>query len=351
MSRALVLPALLFVSSCTGVRAVQLQPPTPVPPGFVAGYGVEKIEGNLDRARQSAYVKAMDDLLTRSGPVLVSKTLQDSTTVLDLKTPSRTLESTFRLRASRMLHPSFHDSGVDHGYVWVLLATTEEDMSAGWQQFMSWRADRIEQAQKLFQAAKGQERVSLLRASLAMLEDAGAADDPNMLYFEVKAALDAEAARITALEKFQKDFRLLTDTGQLAAAEATLDQARRNGLDAAALQRCTGELAGRREDAMRFIQIGDDLLRDEQYKGAIARYEQARKIDRDNSLVAGKIAMAERFQHEAHARNVRAATAIIVPAATRTLAEYFEYKREEERRKRAAAEKAAEEAKKDSRRR
>jgi hypothetical protein len=136
-----------------------------VPPGLVSGYGVEKISGNPVRARQAAYLKAMDDLLTRSGPVLVSKTVQDQTTVVDIRPANRVLESTFRLRASRILQPSFERNGVDHGFMWVLLASTEEDIERGWQQFVAWRMDRIDQAQKLFQEAKGSERVQLLKAS------------------------------------------------------------------------------------------------------------------------------------------------------------------------------------------
>jgi tetratricopeptide (TPR) repeat protein len=339
MAKVLMLATSVLAFSCTGVRPVQVQPPIPVPPGLISGYGVEKIAGNPQRARQAAYLKAMDDLLTRSGPVLVSKTVQDQTTVVDLKPPSRVLESTFRLRASRMLQPSFQDTGMDHGFVWVLLATTDDEIQRGWQQFVEWRAQRIDQAQKLFQDAKGLDRVSLLKASLALLEDAGAADDPGMLYFQVKAAL-------VALETFQKEFRVLTDSGQLAAAEASLDQAQRAGLDQPAYQKCTAELSERRAQAMHLIEAGDDLLRGEQYKQAINRYEQARKIDRDNSLLPGKIAMAERYQREAHSRAVRATVGFVVPAATQVMSEYFAYKREEERRKREEAERAAEEARK-----
>src|SRR6185436_16148706 len=104
----------------------------------------------------------MDDLIRHSRPVL---------------------ESTFRLRASGMLQPRFKDTGVDHGFVWVLLATTEDEIERGWQEFVEWRAQRVDQAQKLFQQAMGPERVALLKASLALLEDAGATDDPEMLYY------------------------------------------------------------------------------------------------------------------------------------------------------------------------
>lgn len=331
------------------MRSVQVQPPTSVPSGMVSGYGVEKISGNPERARQAAYLRAMDDLLTHSGPVVVSKTVQDQITVIDLKPASHTLESTFRLRASRMLQPSFERSGIDHGFVWVLLGTTEEEIQRGWQQFVAWRAERVDQATKLFQEAKGPERVELLKASLSLLEDAGAAEDPGMLYYQVKAAIDTELARITQLERFQREFRALTDNGQLVAAQAAVEQAQRAGLDQASYEKCMMELSDRRTQAMQLILAGDDLFREEHYKEARARYERARKIDQDNDLVANKIATVDRYEHEARARNVRETVGVVVPAATRTLTEYFEFKREEERRKREEAERAAQEEKNRSR--
>ena len=350
MAKGLILAAVLFACSCTRVRSVQVQPPVSLPPGLVSGYGVEKISGNPARARQAAYLKAMDDLLTHSAPVLVSKSVQDQTTVVGVKPANRTLESTFRLRASSLLQPSFEQNGVEHGFVWVLLASTEGEIERGWQQFLAWRAERIDQAQKLFNEAKGAGRVQILRASLSLLEDAGAASDPDMLYFQVKTALDAETARITQLDRFHKEFRSLTDNGKLVLAETILEDAQRGGLDQPTYQKCVAELSDRRAQAMQHIEAGDDLLREEHYKEARIRYEQARKIDRDNSLVAGKIAMAERFEREARGRNVRATVGFVVPVAVKALGEYFEYKQEQERRKREEeirkreeAERAAEE--------
>src|SRR4029078_8476213 len=106
----------LFSPSGTPIHPVQVQPPVTVPPDLVSGYGVEKISGNPARARQAAYLRAMDDLLTRGGPVVVSKTVQDQTTVIDVKSANRVFESTFKLRSSRLLQPSFERSGADHGY-------------------------------------------------------------------------------------------------------------------------------------------------------------------------------------------------------------------------------------------
>jgi tetratricopeptide (TPR) repeat protein len=337
MAKAVIFAAVLFVSSCTGVRSVQVQPPISTPPGLVSGYGVEKVAGRPERARQAAYLSALDDLLTHSAPILVSKT-------------DRVLESTFRLRASSLLQPHFKQTGLDHGFVWVLLATTEDDIQRGWQQFLVWRAERIDEAQSLFNEAKGPERAQLLKASLALLDDAGAADDSSMLYYQVKTAYDVAVEQVSRLEKFQKEFRMLTDSGRLAAAETMLEEAQRAGLEQDNYQKCVLELSERRAQALQFIQAGDDLLREEHYKEARARYEQARKIDRDNTLVAGKIEMAERFDREARARAVRATVGFVIPVAVRTIGDYFEYKseqerrkREEEIRKRKEAERAAEE--------
>src|SRR5262249_8226334 len=186
MDKAFVFAAVLFVSSCSGVRSVQISPPISAPPGLVTGYGVEKIFGRPDKARQSAYLKAFDDLLTHSAPVVGAA--------------DRVLESTFRLRAAMLLQPSFKQTGLDHGFVWILLAATEDDIERGWRQFLVWRAERIDEALSLFNEAKGSERAELLKASLALLENAGVADDSSTLYDQVKAAYDVEFARVSRLE-------------------------------------------------------------------------------------------------------------------------------------------------------
>ncbi|PYS45832.1 MAG: hypothetical protein DMG13_31230 [Acidobacteria bacterium] len=186
--KAVIVIAAVLLSSCAHVRPVQLTPPAPIPPGLIWGYGVEKVRDNPERGRRSAYLKAIDDLLTR-GPVLVSKTVQDHTIVLDMKSSNRTMESTFRLQASRVLQPSFMDTGFEDGFVWVLVGTTEADLDSGWQQFVEWRNLKIQQAQKLFQDANGREKLALLKAAVALLEEAGARDDPSLLYYQVKTAL------------------------------------------------------------------------------------------------------------------------------------------------------------------
>ncbi len=344
-SNASVILAVLSLVSCTGVRSVQLRPPAAPPAGMVWGYGVEKLNGgNAERGRQSAYLKAMDDLLTR-GPVLVSKTVQDQTTVLNLKPASRTLAFTFRLRASRILQPTFMDTGVEDGFVWVLVATTEADLDRGWQQFVEWRSQKMEQAGKLFKEAQGPERLELLKASFALLEEAGAEDDPSMLYYRVKSAMESEAARLAQLERLKRDFRKLTDSGQLLAADTALDQALRSGLDQPAYQQCKAEISDRRNQAVQLIAVGDEMFQDREYKIALERYREAQKWDRDHPELPNKLAMAERYHRQARGENVRATVGFAIPAATKAVGEYFAYKREQERRKRAEAEKAAEEAK------
>jgi tetratricopeptide (TPR) repeat protein len=290
----------------------------------------------------------MDDLLTR-GPVLVSKTVQDHTTAVDLKPASRTLESTFRLRASRMLQPSFMNTGSEDGFVWVLVGTTEDDLERGWRQFQEWRAQKIAQAERLFDEAGGADRLSFLKASFALLEEAGGQDDPGMLYYRVKSAVDGEMARIAHLEQLQKDFRRLRDEGQLDDAEAVLDSALRTGLEQPLYQQCKMEIGERRSQAGRLISAGVNLFEDQEYKEALERYQQAHKLDRDNPQLPAKLEIAERQHREARARNLRGTVEVIVPAATRAVGEYFAYKREQERRKREEAERVAEEAREEER--
>ena len=121
MSRpVLAIAVSLLAVSCAGVRPVQLGPPTGVPVDLAWGYGVEKMHGEPDVARRAAHLKALDDLLTR-GPLLVSKVVRDSTRVRDARSAERTLETTFRLRASSMIQPSFIRQGFEDGFSWVLV--------------------------------------------------------------------------------------------------------------------------------------------------------------------------------------------------------------------------------------
>jgi hypothetical protein len=99
---------------------------------------------------------------------------------------------------------------------------------------------------------------------------------------------------------------------------------------------------------MQLVETGDDLVRNERFKEARTRYEQAQKIDRDNELIPGRIATAERFDREARSRNIRATLGFAVPLAVQTLNEYFEYKQEEERRKREEEIRKREEAEREA---
>lgn len=339
-SKAPFLLSSLLLLSCTGVRSVQLRPPAEPPPGLIWGYGAERLRDSPERGRQSAYLKAIDDLLMR-GPVLVSKTVQDRTTVIDLKPASRTMEATFRLRASRLLQPSFMEAGVEDGFVWVLVGTTEDDIEKGWLQFVEWRREKIAQAERLYHEASGRDRVPLLRAAFALLEEAGAQDDPGLLYYEVKTALDAELRRVAELENLQKRSRSLIDSGELAAADQTLDQALRLGMDEMLYQQFKMEIVGHRSRAAGLIAAGDDLFRSEQYNEALDRYRQARRLDRDHPELPTKLAMAERYHRTARRETVRSAVNVVGWSATRVLGEYFRYKREQEARKKTEEAKKA----------
>ena len=342
-TRGLLVAAALFLTSCTGVRSVQLRPPVPAPLGLVTGYGVEKVGKDPDRGRQSAHLKAIDDLLSR-GPVLVTKTVQDRTTVLNVHSATRTMESTFRLRAAQMLQPSFIDSGVEDGFAWVLLGATENDIERGWREFVAWRALKIDQARMLFGSASGADRLVRLKASFELLEEAAAQDDPTLLYYEVKTALDAELTRVDDLAKLQRQFRILADSGQLQAAEQTLDQALRIGLDHASFQQLKLEVFDQRDRAARLISAGDECFAHEEYKEAVESYQQAQRLDRDHPQIANKLALAEGRHRTVRSQTVRSAVGVVGWSATKALGEYFSYKREQEARKRAEAEAEKEQA-------
>jgi tetratricopeptide (TPR) repeat protein len=313
---------------------------------MVWGYGVEKIRDNPDGGRQSAYLKAIDDLLTR-GPVFVSRTVQDNTSVINLKSASRTMHSTFRLRASGVIQPSFMETGATDGFIWVLIGATDSDIERGWSQFFEWRAERIAQASRLYKEASGAERISLLQASMNMLEDAGAQEDPGLLFYEVKSALDSELRRAAELDSLQKRFRELTDSGQLVSAEQTLDEALRLGMPQLVYQQFKLEILDRRSRASALIGAGDDCFHGEQYREALEHYQEARRLDRDNPQLPTKLAMADRYHRAARGNTIRATVNVVGSSASRAIGAYFNYKREEERRKRVEAEAEAAKVKKE----
>src|SRR5262245_46800254 len=109
-NKGFVLAAVLVLSACTHARSLQIRPPETAPPGLISGYGIAKVSGNLDQARSVARLKALNELLTHSASA------------------DRLLQSTFPARASQLLQPAFERSGADRGLVWVVLATTEDEI-------------------------------------------------------------------------------------------------------------------------------------------------------------------------------------------------------------------------------
>lgn len=318
------------VVSCSSIRPVELRPPAAVPPGLIWGYGVEKLRSSPGRARQSAYLKAIDDLLSR-GPVLVSKTVRDHTTVLNMRPAVRTLESTFRVQASRIILPSFLETGAEDGFVWVVVGTTEEDIRRGWQQFIEWREQKRQQADRLFREAQGRDRVPMLKASLALLEEIDAQGDPSLLYYDVKAALEAELARQAELKALLVRAESLTRAGQLSSAEGTLRQALELGLEASVYQQLMTAIDDRRTRALALASAGDELFQHGHYGQARERYREAHRLDRDDPQISRKLASAEGYHRAARTETVRATVGSIGWSVSRAIGEYYRWKREEAR--------------------
>ncbi len=329
-SRFLLMASTLLVVSCAGIRPVQLQPPTAVPPGLRWGYGVEKIRGKPDLARRKAYLSAVDDLITRSGPLIVSKVVHDRTSVVDDQSARRNMESTFRLRASSIIEPSYQDGGTEDGFSWALVATTEADIERGWQDFLSWRQTRIDEAVELFEAAAGPTRLGFLEASLRILDEVGAQDDAGLIYYRVKTALDSELARIAELESLRRQVRELLASGQLVGADKTLDRGLHSGLPSADYESLKYQIANQRVRALSIAQAGDALYGEGKYKEALDRYGEARRLDIDHPGIAGKIAKAEASHRTARSESQRRWLGIIGFTATRAIGEYFEHKQNDE---------------------
>ena len=329
-SRILLIASTLLVVSCAGVRPVQLQPPTAAPPGLRWGYGVEKIRRNPELARRRAYLSAVDDLITRSGPLVVSKVVYHRTSVVDEHSARRNMESTFRLQASSIIEPRYLDSGTEDGFSWALVATTEADIERGWHEFLSWRQARIDEALELFQAAAGPTRLGFLQASLQILDEVGARDDTGFNYYRVKTALDSELARIAELESLRKQVREFLASGQLVAADKTLDRGLHSGLSAPDYETLKYHIANQRVRAMSMAQAGDALYADGKYKESPERYGEVRRLDVDHPGIAGKIAMAEASHRTARSESRSRWLGFIGFTASRAIGEYFEHKRDEE---------------------
>ena len=329
-SRILLMASTLLVVSCAGIRPVQLQPPTAAPPGLRWGYGVEKIRRNPELARRRAYLSAVDDLITRSGPLVVSKVVYDRTSVVDDHPARRNMESTFRLRASSIIEPSYLDTGTEDGFSWALVATTEADIERGWQEFLSWRQARIDEALELFEAATGPTRLGFLQASLRILDEVGARDDAGFNYYRVKTALDSELARIAELESLRKQVREFLASGQLVAADKTLDRGLHSGLSAPDYESSKYQVANQRVRALSVAQAGDALYAEGRYKEALERYREARRLDVDHRAIAGKIAVAEADHRRARSESRRRWIGFIGFTASRAVGEYFEHRGDEE---------------------
>ena len=329
MPPSIVLIALsLLAASCAGLRPIQLQPPFVVPDHLAWGYGVERVSGRPDQSRRKAYVKAVDDLLSR-GPLIVSKVVRDSTLV-NASSSTRTMESTFRLRASGILQPSFVRNGFEDGFSWVVVGARAEDIERGWQQFLAWREERIEEAALLSEQAEGPDRMGFLEAALQILGEAGAQIEPGLIYHRVRIALEAERSRIAELGTMRQEVVRPLASGRLLAAEGTLARALSFGLPGADYEFLIYRIEDRRGRAASFVRAGDTLYGRRQYKEALQKYEAARILDNDHPGLVGKITEAESSHRMARSQTTRRTLGIIGGTVRGVLGEYFRSKREEE---------------------
>lgn len=319
----------LLGCSCARVRPVQFRPPTSVPSGFVWGYGVEKIQRHPERARQTAYLKAIDDLLAH-GPVIATRSVIDSTSVTDAKAVNRSYSSTFRLNAARIIQPGFLRTGIEDGYAWAVVGMTDAEVEQGWQQFLEWRDQRQLRAELLYRESRtSPDPLPLLETAMAILDEIAAQDDPSLLYYEVKSAYAAETARQTVLRTVRGRVDALRRSGQLAAAEQGLNQALGLGLSPESYSELHGEVMQQRKDALAAIRAGDESFGRGQYKESLDRYREARRLDRDNPEISAKVATAESHHRAARAETLRAAASSVGWGATQVLGEYLRWKREE----------------------
>ena len=331
MSRpVLAIAVSLLAVSCAGVRPVQLGPPTGVPLDLAWGYGVEKVHGEPNVARRAAHLKALDDLLTR-GPLLVSKVVRDSTRVRDARSAERTLESTFRLRASSIIQPSFIRQVFEDGFSWVLVGATPSDIERGWEEFLVWRDDRIAEAIHLFELAEGPQRIGFLEASFTILEEAGAEYDSGLNFYRVKTALDAERRRIAELDAMRANVVRFLSAGKLSAADQTLNRALLSGLTPAEYESLKYRIEDQRARAASFVRAGDALYNDGKYKESLQRYGEAARLDVNHPALTAKTAMAESAHRSARSATTLRTLGIISSTVGHVLSEYFESKREQSR--------------------
>lgn len=324
--------SLLISASCARIHPIQLAPPVEVPAGLVWGYGVEPIDGRPDEARRAAYLDAVDDLLSH-GPVIVSSTVEDRTRA-DQDSSSRTIETTFRLRAASVLEPRFVRDGFEDGFYWVVVGARESDIERGWEEFLAWRDTRIEEARVLFEQADagngptpGLNRLGLLEASLQILEEAGAEMVPGLLYHRVRIALDEAHEQVVRLDRSRTEIDGLISSGELVAAERVLADAMVFGLSINEYESYSFLIADRRSQAEAQVSAGDTLYRGGQFKEAIDRYEFARVLDTGYPGLASRSARAESAHRAARARTTSRAFGVIGSV----VGEYFRWQREEAR--------------------
>jgi tetratricopeptide (TPR) repeat protein len=272
-----------FVSACSGGKSVHLHPPVPLPAGMLAGYGV-------DRSPQVAHEKALTDLIVRSSDH-----------------PS---DATFKSKAAEFLKPSHINSGVRKKIAWVLIGSSEAELSDAWTRFDAWRSGQIAEAHAVYDAADAPGRVAALRLATDKLKDAGVEDDP-----------------LHAQVELENRFRVLFDDGQLREAERATE-----GMDPYLADACRMEVIHRRKQAIAEMVAGDEYLRAEQYKEALGRYREAGRLDRDNAQLPGKIALAEDQRNATRMGAIRLAAGVITWSA-RIFEEYQNQKQEEARRR------------------
>jgi hypothetical protein len=324
--------SLLISASCARIHPIQLAPPIEVPAGLVWGYGVEPIDRRPDEARRAAYLDAVGDLLSR-GPVIVSSTVWDETRA-DQDSSSRTIETTFRLRAASVLEPRFVRDGIEDGFYWVVVGARESDIELGWEEFLAWRDTRIEEARVLFEQAdmgsgpsSGLNRLGLLEASLQILEEAGAEMAPGLLYHRVRIVLDDAREQVVRLDRSRTEIDRLITSGDLGAAERILADAMVFGLSINEYESYSFQVADRRSQAEAQVSAGDTLYRGGQFKEAIDRYDLARVLDTGYPGLESRSARAESAHRAARAQTASRTFGVIGSV----VGEYFRWQREEAR--------------------
>lgn len=292
MKKFLFLLCLILAGCGTRTQKIQVRSPSvQQDDALIVGYGTERIGRDLDQARQSAYLKAIDDLLLRAGPLIVSKTIESSTTAVGTHLVSNILQAKFTMQASRVIVPRVVKSEIKDGSVWVMVGTTEADFRTGFQQFLEWRNNKRKEAEIFLNTPPGRNRLPMLEAGQELLKEIKAPGEYDSLYFQMKAAMEAEKLRLAELEKLRTEFEKLIKNGSLIAAEQVLAHAMELGLENAEHDRLKLETQSQRARAIVLISAGDVLFRDRHYEEALQRYREAQRLDNNRVEVEIKIAV------------------------------------------------------------